>query len=408
MSESWVERHRPADFGDVQGNTTALEAIEEWIDGFEPGDPPQLLVGDAGTGKTSTAYIVATHAGLDLNAIDASTARTSDDVARVASQMRAGDQVVLLDECDSWHHAVDLSPLRNVLANPPNPVVMTANSEYDVPAALKSPADVHEFKLSAASRRAKLKDIAKAEGVALDEDDLETLVERPDLRSAINDLQTHARMGVPVAEDQREWDGSDFGAMDAILQDEDASDVDLSPDWLPMWLDQNARKDCDGLELAAVYDALSRADVHLGHAEPGDYRPWRYAGLLAEAVADLRLNDPYQGWVRWDFPSWVQSSPPRADDEDDDVAQLYRELKRYGEPGFTMSGGYVEFRERTLPVLRRLSDAERLALVVDHNLSQSAAAALDVSSSAYDDAMGGTDTVTYDPTDGGSALEEDW
>lgn len=409
MTESWVEKHRPTDWDEIQGNTTALDEIREWIEDFEPGDPPQLLVGEPGTGKTSAAYVAAEQTGMDFNQINASSARKTEDVRRFASEMRAGDQLVLVDEVDSWHHAVDLNPLNSELRDPQNPVILTANVEYDVPTAIKSPSETHEFKLNTSSRRAKLKEIATKENVPLDEKDLERLVERPDLRSAINDLQLHAEMGLPVEADQREWESSEFEAMDEIIQKGSTENVDVRPPWLVMWLDQNLRKEYEGFEAAAAYDALSRADVYLGGAGAGDYRGWRYAGILAELTADLRLSPAYQGWIRWEFPSWVQSTVPDVED-DDPEAELYRALKGYGEVGFDLSGSYVEFRESVLPILRRLPLEEREQLIVNHTLSEQAAEALDVSSSQYESATVNTEAAEGDGLDPmtGDAMSGDW
>lgn len=406
---SWTEKHRPAEWTEIQGNGKALEAIQRWIEDWELGDPPQLFVGPPGTGKTSTAYVAATASDRPLNEIDASTARTKADIARVCSEMEAGEQLVLLDECDSWPTQANVGPLAEALKSPGNPIVMTANAEHDVPDSLKSTAEVREFSLSEPSRKAKLKEVAAAEGVPLDETDLDRLAARPDLRSAINDLQIHASMGVPVAEDQRSWESSEFAAMDRIIQHGDTRDVDIRPPWLIMWLDQNVRKEFKGLELATAYDALARADVHLGHAGQGDYRGWRYAGVLAEQVAELRLSEAYTGWIRWDFPEWVRSSMPRAE-EDTPEAALFRELKAYGEPWYQMSGSYVDFREWVLPILRRLPRSERIELIKEASLGEEAASALDVTSRQHAEA-----TVQTSPAPGpelgpatGDAMEGDW
>lgn len=399
--KSWVEKHRPETFDDIQGNNKALEEIEDWIDGWERGDDPVLLVGDPGTGKTTTAYVAADSAGLDLNQINASSARKSDDVKRMVQQMRSGDQLILLDECDSYHHAVDLSPLSAELSDPSNPVILTANSEYDVPESIKGPSETYEFKLSIDSRRAKIEDIAQAENIPLDPEDLQKLAERPDLRSAINDLQLHARSGVPIGDDEREWDGSEFSAMDAILQYENASDVDVRPPWLVMWLDQNARKQLSGLEAAAAYDALSRADTYVGSSGGGDYRGWRYAGLLAESVADLHLTEPYTGWMRWEFPSWVQSSMPDPDDESPEAA-LYRDLR--------VTGSYATFRGCVLPVLDRLPETEKWELVIHEGISQTAAEAIGVGEGKYETLTVREAAEAGEELDApaGDAMEGDW
>ena len=400
-SDSWVETHRPTEYGQIQGNNSALDDIRAWIEDWEPGDAPLLLVGPPGVGKTTTAYVISEQEGYNLNQVNASSARKTDDIQQLALEARAGEQLVLIDECDSMSAQVNLDPLAEELKNPANPIILTANDEYDVPYALKGPATKYEYKLSKASRRSKLKDVADAEGLDLDEDDLEALADRPDLRSAIHDLQIHAEAGIPVEEDDREWESSEFEAMDRMLQEGDTDSGDIRPPWLVMWLDENVRQEFEGVEAAVAYDALARADVHLGHTYPGNFRGWRFAGDLADSVATLRLQEPDPGWVRWNFPSWVQSSMPSYDD-DTGEAELYRAL----EP----SGGYAHFRASVLPILQRLPQENRLRLALDHALGSEAIEALGIDPGKFEEwsvekEPEGGEELTRDH---GDALEGDW
>lgn len=381
---NWIEKHRPQSFGEIQGNTSAIEEIEEWATEWEEGGAPRLLVGEPGTGKTSTAYVTADECDLDLNEVDASTARKTADVRRLAGEIRAGDQLVLLDEVDSWHHAVDLRPLANELKDPSNPVMMTANEEHEVPYALKEPAEVHEFKLSKASRRAKIREISKREGIDLDDRALKKLVERPDLRSAINDLQIHAKMKVPIGDDKRDWDTSEFELMDRMIIEGKTDSGDVDPPSLIHWLDQNLPKEFRGVELAFALDTLARADCHLPRKEGDDYYGWKYAAVVAECVPTLRRTDPYRGWIRWEFPGWWKSSTQSPDAEEDGEARLYRELSAFGEPETGITGGYPYFRNVLLPLLHTQSESERLQFAVDHSLTEEAAAALDVDTDGYE------------------------
>lgn len=424
MNETeWVEKHRPTEPDEIQGNTTNVEELMEWIEDFEPGDPPQLLHGEPGTGKTTTAYVAADHADLDLNQIDASTARTSDDVRRMTREIPAGDQLVLLDEVDSWHHAVRLGDLNDVLSDAPNPVIMTANSLYDVPTAIQKPATEREFKLSKASRRAYLKKVAKREGVPLDKDDLEALADRPDLRSAIKDLQLHAKHGLPVGDDAREWETSEFEVMDDMIKHGRAESGDVNPPWLLLWLDQNIRKEFRGLEAAVAYDTLSRADRHLGLGRGSNHRGWRFAGILTELTAHTRLSEPYTGWISWDFPDWVRGSRP-GPEKDTPEAALYRELNglttgrddrgntvlRDPDPGVGMGCSFREFRGSVLPILRRMHKTRRHDLVARHGLSEQAAEALDVGKAERETVLGEHNIEAGEELDpvAGDAMEADW
>lgn len=395
---TWIEKHRPDDWEQLQGNNKAIEELRSWAEEWTDGDSPKLLHGEPGTGKTTAAYLLADELGVDLLEIDTSTARKTADIEEISRTMDAGEKLVLLDEADSWPSQVNLNPLYERLKEPSNPVVITVNSEYDTPETIKGPSSLVEFSLSKASRRAKLKEVASAEGIPLDEDDLDSLAGRQDLRSAINDLQAHALMDLPIEQDQRELDGSDFAAMDQIIQQEDASEVDMSPPWMVQWLDENARKEMDNVELAAAQDALSRADKHLGGSHSGDYRGWRYAAILGQRVADLHLTDPYQGWIRWDFPTNVRSSP--SPDDDTPEAQIYRELVgRAWEPS-SIHGGYIYFRETILPLLDRLERLDKFELVKEEGLSEEAAEAIGVTSEMYE-----TLTIQKEP-EAGEELEK--
>lgn len=396
MSESWVDKHRPTAWSHIQGNTKAVKSIRSWVDNWSPGDTPQLLVGPPGTGKTSTAEVVADKLNLQIDAINASDARTGDDLQEMADSIRTVNEertLILLDEVDSWHHAVKrgsgAKALYDALSNPANPVILTANDDYQVPNAVTSRCETHKFKLSKRSRKAKLKKIRDKEDVDLSDDELDRLAERPDLRSAINDLQIAAGSDLPPRTDDREWSMSEWDMVDNILLgpehgEKDTGDI-TPPDAL-MWLDENISKEYRGLELAMAYEALSRADVWLGKAQhTREYRYWAYAGEMIETVNLMRQTEPYKPESGiWDksFPEWFRHSVPKADGSDE-VASLYQDLKGEGER-FTFSGDFHRFRETQLPLLRSLDIEDRYQLAFAHDLSDASLKALDIKKSDYE------------------------
>lgn len=385
---SWVEKHRPESWDDIQGNNKALKQIREWAENWSEGDAPQLLVGAPGTGKTTTAQVAADTLGYPLNQINASDDRKSDDIAAFARTMKSSPvsaeyQLVLLDEVDSWHHATNKKPLYEALRNPKNPIILTANDKYDVPDPVKRASDTHEFKLSKPSRRAKLKEIAEREGLDLDEQDLNTLAERNDLRSAINDLQTWSDSDLPPGRDERTEDMSEFSAIDALLSGERKdwyramgvrSNTFRDPGSALLWADENLSEEFRGLEAGVAYDCLSRADRHLGRARSSsDYRYWKYASALITRLPDARLTEPYQGYIDVSFPEWFKHSEAKHDG-DSGEAKLFQALK--GERTFRMSGSFFEFRERILPIIQGLPEEERLEIALNHSLDADAVEAM--------------------------------
>lgn len=398
MSKSWVEKHRPDSWDSIQGNNKALEHIEEWAETWTLGDEPQLLVGPPGVGKTTTAHVASDTLGYPLNMINASEERKSAGLSRIVRSMKSSPiesdhQLVLLDEVDNFHHSVNKNDLYDALRNPRNPIILTANEEYDVPDPIKKASKTHKFKLGVRSRRAKIKEIAEREGVDLTKSEVKRLSNRPDLRSAINDLQTAAVSDVPVGKDQRTWAEGEFSAMSALLggerevwrdsvgySDETFSGVDSAV----LWADDNLSQEFRGLEAGVAYQMLATADYWAGKAwERQEFRFQKYAWALVAALPEARLSEPYDGWLDVSFPQWFRASEAKHDGSTDE-AELFQALKG-GEREFRMAGSFYEFRQRTLPLLKSMSTEKRMELALNHGLNQSAVKALDLKPDDFDD-----------------------
>lgn len=417
-TESWVDKYRPEKWSEVQGNTTAIKEIRQWATDFEPGDTPILLVGEPGTGKTTTANLVAQELDAPLNEINASSARKSDDLKQLASAMASSPvgseyQVVFFDEVDSWHSSVDKTPIYDALEDPRNPVILAANEEWNVPAGIKNKAEQYEFKLGTRSVRAKLKKIAEAEGLEMPDKVLSQLCDRPDLRSAINDMQTWAESGELPGEDEREWEVNNFSVAESLAKQGDEWKEALSPrskgmrpPWAAIWADETLRDRLRGLEAGVAFECLSLADRWLGRAGPqNDFRYWRYAGELLRELPDTRITEPYMGYINISFPSWVKTNRKDWDSNDAD-AVLYRALK--GERGYGMSANYLEFRRLHLPILKDLSEEERMELILEHGVEEEGMEALDIDPSDFEDWVGEeVETGEWEP-DTGSAADASW
>lgn len=389
-SESWTEKHRPQTWSSFQGNNTSVGELREWIEDFTPGDKARLLVGPPGVGKTTFAKLAAGKYDIPLVQINASDSRKSDDIKDIAETIISSPPdddyyLVFLDEVDSQSGRTNKRPLYDALDSPNNPVILTANDEYDVPQGIRNRVKTHEFKLQKRSRKAKLRDIAKAEELEITDDDLERLAERPGLRSAIHDLQLWAQQDIPPGEDEREWDLSEFDVVDNILRGKKESGNMKPPD-LVMWLDENLSREFRGVEAVVAYDTLARADKWLKRAKKEDYRYWKYAGELAEQTATQRLTEPYDGYIEKDFPEWFRHSKPKPTSEKPE-AILYRALKGYDDPTFRFGGGFTYFTETLLPLLKDLEVEERLELARNYDLDTDAIKALDLTKKQYESSM---------------------
>lgn len=388
--EPWVEKYRPEKWSDIQGNNKSVEKIREWATRWTPGDKAQHLDGPPGTGKTTIAYVTAETMGWPLEQVNASSARKTDDIEDIAGSINstppdAEHKVVLLDEVDSMHHAVNFDPLANALESPRNPVFLTSNDAYQVPNGLTRKATKHDVKLQDRSCAAKLRDIAEAEDLDLDSSDIDKLASRGNLRAAIHDMQINSETGLPPGLDERTSDLSDFDSMANVLKGEMKVGDSMTPEDMVLWFDHNLTKEWRGIEVGVAYDTLARADKWLGRAQDTrNYRWWKYAAELSEQVTELLLHEPYQGYRQDVFPAWFKHSEVKATSEKP-ISSLYRKLSRYDEGTFQFGGDFHYFRKVIIPILNDQPEEDRFRLALDYGLTEDEMEPLGIDEEQYRD-----------------------
>jgi len=389
--KSWTEKYRPETWSDLQGHNSDVQEIRQWSKNWSPGDQPILLVGKPGIGKTTIAQIISKTMGYPIQGINASSARKSDDVKGLAMSMAstptdAERQLILLDEVDGMTsgRGDPLVPLTEELADPSNPIVMTANSKYDIPQSVKSASRMYELSLGKRSRKAKLRDIAEAEGVDIDKQDLDKLAERPDLRSAINDLQTWAEEDIPASSGDRTFEEDAFTVMENILRGDPDLGFGETPADMVVWLDENVKKEYRGLEATVAYDCIRRADKYAGYAQQTrNYGYWKYAGSLLEQVARVRLTDTHDYYINLNFPTWFRSSTPSPSDSKP-IASVYRKLKDTEGGTFQFGGNYAYFRKVLLPMFKKMPTEKRKELAMSNGFNVKEADVLGLSKDDFD------------------------
>lgn len=388
MGESFVDKYRPESLEEIKGNNSAVDDIREWAATWTKGDPPLLLHGEAGTGKTSTAEALAKDFDWATVEINASSARTTDDIKSMAQQLRSDTytgrrQLFIIDEIDSFGRGITITPLKKVIDDAPQPIIFICNEKWKVPDGIENACDIHKFKLRKDSIKPVLRWIAEEEDIDISSRKLGQLSTRNGLRDAINDLQRFAESSEDIGWDERDQDIGNFKAVDNILRGKKFTG-EMSPPDLVDWLEENIQGEFRGVELLRAYQALSEADKWLQKTnETQDYSWWRYAGTIAEEVAEMRITEPYD-WISKSYPQSRRQYTPKATD-DSPVSILYRELKEYDVPNFKAGFGFHEFRKTILPMLKSLDEEEKMQLILSEGLSQDAMEALDVSKSEYDD-----------------------
>lgn len=327
----WTEKYRPASLSDVVGIDKAVGELRAWAREWENGIPKDravILYGPAGVGKTSAAHALAADMGWDvieLNASDQRAAGVIDRVAGSAARMGTflgvgGRRLVILDEADNIHGTADRGgeqAIIRVIRDARQPIILIANEYYEMSHGLRGVCKGIQFRsLQSRSIAAVLRRICREEGVQADPAVLSGIAESAggDLRGAINDLQAITcgleELGeadvVVASRDRRE---SVFNVMKGVFKGRDLRvvestyDLDMSPEDLIHWIDENLPREYRGRDLAAGFERLSRADMFLGRVRRRqNYGMWRYASfLMTSGVQAARARD-YRGYTPYKRP----------------------------------------------------------------------------------------------------------
>ncbi|MGE4274722.1 MAG: DNA polymerase III subunit delta, partial [Candidatus Methanomethylophilaceae archaeon] len=206
------------------------------------------------------------------------------------------------------------------------PVVLIVNDFYGLSrksSALKTHTLQISFYRPRASETAKiLSAIASAQGVQANDRTLMSIAENSqgDIRAAVRDLESLALgratlveadtgnlTGRVVRKDMYDLMSSIFRSNDATKAHRTMSEIDESPDYVLLWVDENMPYEFrQPGELVKGYEKLSRADIFLGRVRRRQYyRFWSYASdLMSFGVAQARITRPSHS-SRFRFPGYL-------------------------------------------------------------------------------------------------------
>ena len=137
----WTDKYRPKTFDDVVGNVKQKAIIQKWVEKWKNGEPqpPLLLIGPAGTGKTTIAHIIADEFSeyIELNASDKRShdllMTTIGESANTYSLFGNNRKLIIMDEVDGIHGTNDkggTKALNKIIKESKQPIVMMANDFY--------------------------------------------------------------------------------------------------------------------------------------------------------------------------------------------------------------------------------------------------------------------------------------
>ncbi|MCG7844835.1 MAG: replication factor C small subunit [Methanomassiliicoccales archaeon] len=212
MQEIWTEKYRPRKLSEVMGQKDIVERLTSYV---RSGNLPHLMfAGPAGTGKTTSALAMAREMYgegwrdnfIELNASDE---RGIDVVrgkikefARTAPIGGASFKIIFLDEADALTSDAQSALRRTMERYSRNcRFVLSCNYSSKIIEPIQSRCAVFRFRpVKSEDIKLCLQDIAKREGVVIDDEALDAIVHvgEGDMRKSINSLQVAATIGKDV------------------------------------------------------------------------------------------------------------------------------------------------------------------------------------------------------------------
>lgn len=328
----WVEKYRPKTFEDVVGNKQQKMEIQAWVEAWKAGNPQPalLLVGPAGTGKTTMAHIIANEFSefIELNASDKRSKdvimATVGESSSTMSLFGENKKLIIMDEVDGLQGNQDrggASALNKIIKDSKQPIVMMANDFYSKQiATIKNNAKVIKMtKIRTPTINALLRKILREEGVEANQELLKKLAKRSngDLRSALNTLQVIVEKGGELDEEalevtsQKDNTATIFDGVTRVLKSKDVAKVKTSlfemkedPSLVMEYIAENIPREYEKKhEIKKAYEMISKADLFFGRTRQSrEYAYWRYASDFMGPGVALSKDQTYKKFSKVQSP----------------------------------------------------------------------------------------------------------
>lgn len=356
-----IEKYRPKNTSELIVSQKVLQEVRNWINLWKEGTPVKkalILYGPPGSGKTTTATVLAKEAGVPLIEMNASDERNADAMKRIAlmaSQygdlMNIGNEgdsgfqkIILIDEADNIFEGRSkatggdsggITELSKIINRTHNPIILTMNDFYafrrksaarDIinnsvvleykQYKRRGDSDYKMFKLRLSQR---IRDIAMSEGLKYSQDLVDRIMEKnsDDIRGTINDsISAFNFIDEPetLAElTYRDVQSNIYNTIHTTFKDHryektlsELMDKDFTTEDYLMWIDKNLPAEAPDLkDLSEAYDLLSQSDMFIGRVIKKQH--YAFKGFAEEIAAGIytRLENQNMSYVKYEFPSYI-------------------------------------------------------------------------------------------------------
>jgi replication factor C large subunit len=276
--------------------------------------------GPPGVGKTTLAYAMMAEYDLDLIELNASELRNRSRVERVlggsalAGSLFNRGKIILIDDADVLAGKADFgggAAIAGFLRESAVPIIVTATDIWDKKlSGIRAECDPVEMKrINKVAIRKNLERVAKSEKLELPAERIADIAEGADgdMRAALNDLQVNYPTPRAREKDIFQQVRSIFKA-ESYSAVREAVGFDSDYDTMKLWLDENIPYEYEQKgEVAAAYDALSKADVFDGRIKKSRWVLLKYSIDLATAGVALAKARAYRKFTKYQFPGYLRS-----------------------------------------------------------------------------------------------------
>ena len=257
-----VDKYRPKTLDNIKLNEKNLDTIIKWCNSWLQGipDPEKgalLLIGHPGIGKTTIARAITNDAEWALIELNASDLRTKEQLKNFNpnTSLFESQTCILFDEIDSNKGDSNDIIISKLIKSQKHPIILTANNQWKVPKGIKSLCEVVQiYRPSINTLKNHLQEICYKERLNPSKEVLEAASQSQDFRLALNMIESNTVFSKIPHKPYLQENTRRLFVKDIEPDFEDSKS-------LLYWIDENAFRLYDKLDLNDIYEILSKVDI---------------------------------------------------------------------------------------------------------------------------------------------------